>query len=390
MKSLVVCIYSHPEAYPPTLNAINELSEVFDSISVVHRPLLQSKWDYPRNTRLFSSGTQMSEAEQVLSPLPQKIFFFIRFTLLLLKMIRRSRPAVILVYDQISLYGYSLLRPFIRYPHQIWYHNHDVVEEGSQRKYSVGWLAQRHEKQAFAYLSIFSLPTNSRRSYFNLEGFTGKYFCIPNYPARKRYAAFRAAPELSFSVRLIFQGSMDSSHGIEELIPLLKEAIIGKEPGLLLVGKSKEGYKESIDELSRQHGVANKVRFEGLIPYSMIPEYTASANIGMAIYRNQNVMSTTMGTASNKIYEYAALGLPVICLDTAYYREQRQQFPWIFVTDCSPDSYLETVGAIIMQYPVVSAAARRDFMNQLNFEVVFEPVKEYILTFIQPLGRVSH
>ena len=51
MKKVLVTIYVHPEYYPPTLNAINELSLIFDEVVVVTRNLAASKWKFPENVR---------------------------------------------------------------------------------------------------------------------------------------------------------------------------------------------------------------------------------------------------------------------------------------------------------------------------------------------------
>ena len=378
MKNLVVGIYAHPEAYPPTLNALNELSDCFAEIGVVGRPSLKSSWKYPPNVTIFVKGKQVSDLQQQQASLPLKIFYFIRYTWLFFKMIKRYKPQVILAYDSIALYSYHLLRPFITYPHHSWYHNHDVVEAATQRKYSVGWLALRSEKKAFRYLSVFTLPTNDRLPHFDLSGFKGKYFCVPNYPSKKIFLPYSTSGDLSLSVVLIFQGSMDSTHGIEEILPVMQEKVAGKELALKLLGKSLPGYKESIDNLSASYQVSNKVHFEGLRPYKDIPAVSASCHIGMAIYTKQNVMSTTISTASNKIYEYAAVGLPVLCFDNEYYRKHLEGYSWIFFTDCSAASYHSVIRSIVERYQELSGAAREDFMNHLNFEIIFRPVKDYI------------
>lgn len=378
MKNLVAAIYSHPEAFPPTLNALDELSGCFADIAVVHLPVLESNWNYPSNVTRFARGATMSALQQLQASLPSKIFYFMRFTWLLLRVIRRYKPQVILAYDNISLYSYHLLRPFIRHRHYVWYHNHDVVEPASQRKYSIGWLALRNERKAFAYLSLFTLPTDDRLPYFDLSGFKGKYVCVPNFPSLKSYRAFTTTSRLPPVVSLIFQGSMDNTHGIEELLPVLRQQIAGKGLMLKLLGKSMPGYQESILAGAESCGVRSHVQFEGLQPYRYIPQISAQCHIGIAIYTKQDVMNTTISTASNKIYEYAAVGLPVLSFDNEYYRNRLGRYPWIFFTDCTQASYTSALERIISRYEEVSAAARQDFTNHLNFEAVFEPVKAYL------------
>jgi hypothetical protein len=46
-QSALVAKNAHPEAYPPTLNALAQLSEQFDSIFLLFRPLMPVLWNYP-------------------------------------------------------------------------------------------------------------------------------------------------------------------------------------------------------------------------------------------------------------------------------------------------------------------------------------------------------
>ena len=52
IKHITILIYPHPELYPPTLSAIEELSQITDTIDVVTRNMLDSKWEYPKNVRV--------------------------------------------------------------------------------------------------------------------------------------------------------------------------------------------------------------------------------------------------------------------------------------------------------------------------------------------------
>jgi hypothetical protein len=55
-KIFMVAIYSHPEYYPPTLNAIDQLSEIAESIIVVTRNNKFSSWEFPENVELHVTG----------------------------------------------------------------------------------------------------------------------------------------------------------------------------------------------------------------------------------------------------------------------------------------------------------------------------------------------
>ena len=159
-NNLVVAIYYHPEAYPPTLNAIEELSASFDTIEIVYRPNIKGSWIYPGNVTKITSGSFILARDQETSSPINKILFFKRFTSDLLRSCRKKKPSCILLYDSLALLSYYLIRHLISFEHKVWYHNHDVLEKKLIRKYSLSWFAYKAESAFINKLDIFSLPAN--------------------------------------------------------------------------------------------------------------------------------------------------------------------------------------------------------------------------------------
>ena len=61
MNNLLVCIYSHPDFYPPTLNALNVLSKKFKTINVLHRNFLHVQSSVKTLNTLQVENILMSE-----------------------------------------------------------------------------------------------------------------------------------------------------------------------------------------------------------------------------------------------------------------------------------------------------------------------------------------
>src|SRR4051812_35363574 len=95
-NNMVIGIYFHPEAYPPTLNAVGELSKCFSHISIVHRPHLKSAWNYPANVSLVATGKHMEMEQQKNASFFGKTFFFFQFVAIFLKICLKEKPAYIL------------------------------------------------------------------------------------------------------------------------------------------------------------------------------------------------------------------------------------------------------------------------------------------------------
>ena len=377
MNNLVIAIYFHPEAYPPTLNAISELSDCFNHITVVHRPHMTGNWNYPSNVKAVASGKHVSSINQEKASLLKKILFFSQFTGLLFSTCLKKKPITILVYDSISLLAYYLIRPFLR-KHKVWYHNHDVNELSAIRKYSIGWFAAKHEQKAFKYLDIFSLPTDERLKYFPVSELKGQYFFIPNYPAKRFYSPFYKQKQPDQPVRIIFQGSIGPYHGIEEIIPLLKETISGYHLELVLKGPCRDEYRDLYIRLAEEHQVKDKLVFIGVTPYKEVPVASSSCHIGIGILAKQDIMNNTLGTASNKLYEYAAVGLPVIYYNRVNFTRYLEKYVWALPAELSSNHIKEKIDFILQSYPQLSAAAHHDFIHHLNYETGFMHIKSYI------------
>jgi len=375
-NNLVCAIYNHPEAYPPTLNAIERLSGVYDNIYVLYRPNLNNLWQYPSNVKLISSGKQViSVKEQASQPVLKKVYQFLYFTFILLKLSVKYKPKTILLYDGIPLLSYFIVSKICKKPQIAWYHNHDVMGK-DQRKYSVGWFATHFESSALAKLDIFSLPADERKVYFDLSHFRGKYFYIPNYPSLAFYNKFHKNVAKDEVLKLIYQGSISKGHGIEEIISFV--AIYSGKICVTLIGNVSDQYKEELIALKKQLDVDEKVKILPPVNYTLLPTITINHDIGLAIHTPHNLIYATGGTASNKIYEYAAVGLPVLYFENEHYNQILSKYKWTFATDLSMNSIQNQIDYIRLNLNKLSISALSDFNKGLNFESVFSQVINYL------------
>src|SRR5690349_10768917 len=122
-KNLVVVLFSHPQYYPPTLNALEMLSEHYDTIYVVHRNILGFDWKYPANVQLVGARRSYKVEDLEKSGIHKKISWFLNFTWRLLSIIRKAKPSTVLLYDAMPILSYRLIHRFIPRPKVLWYHN---------------------------------------------------------------------------------------------------------------------------------------------------------------------------------------------------------------------------------------------------------------------------
>ena len=99
----------------------------------------------------------------------------------------------------------------------------------------------------------------------------------------------------------------------------------------------------------------------------------------MAIHKGQDTMNKTLGTSSNKIYEYAAVGLPVLLYDNEHFKSHLAKRTWAFFSDLTQESMIKNLDDIFENYNHISKSALKDFKEELNFESYFEPIILYLL-----------
>jgi len=212
-----------------------------------------------------------------------------------------------------------------------------------------------------------------------MQSLRGKFIFLPNFPSGFIYKNGLTDQRYNDPVfRILFQGSIGPLHGLEELIPLLKEKIGGKELVLVLKGFINPKYLDQLKTIAADNRVSEKLIYIGPTDYRQVIENGKTCHIGIGIHKKDDIMNKTLGTASNKIYEYAAMGLPVILYDNEHFREILGKFEWAFFTDTSSDSLRDCLDKIIMNYRPLSSQAASDFNSQLSFEHYFRSLKNQL------------
>ena len=378
MKRAVVAIYIDPDFYPPTINAILNLASAFEEVVVVSRNNSVANYPFPSNVHLKKVGKYSSVRDSEKKGTAAKVFSFLHFTYTLFKNIADNKTKLVVLYDPFPLFSFFLFRKMISKKKKIWYHNHDMPSIERQRKFSTGWFSATYEHRAMEHIHFFSLPSSDRQQYYPEINKHIPVFIIPNYPSLKVYDRVKPKAHMKDTIRIIFQGFISAGHSLEEMVELLAEKIDGKQLHLILKGSVKDDYKKSINALALKYGVLDKITWVGVGPYSDLPDLTNSCHIGNAIHRNTDIVSKTLGTASNKIYEYAASGLPVILYDIDQFKKYLDEYSWTFFCNGSKQSIREVIENICINLPQLQKDSRMDFENKLNFENHFNPAMEEV------------
>jgi glycosyltransferase involved in cell wall biosynthesis len=381
-ETVLVLKYSGiPE--PPTLNAILILKQYFQDVTLFRDNLYFPAASYPETPTLLEIGREIDVRSAMKKSALWKLSRFVRYCTALGWHLRHTRYPIVIIHDYLALLAFSLVRGVVGYQGLTWFNSYDCIDQVAApiRPWSLmDWVVRRHER-LFSELDYFSAPAGERMRHYPVNCVRRQSFVIPNYPAIAFYRNFSRPRRLSDekSIRLIYQGALGRGHGFEDIIKILDRTVVGRPLELVLKGWIDKDYKRELLELAAKYGVEQRLSFEGFGLYRTVPELASRCTVGIAIYTAQNIMNTTLGTASCKTYEYAAVGLPVILYDTPHFRHHLGERRWAFFTTLSETSLLHTLEAVAECYDAAACAACEDFREEFNFERVFTPALRTVL-----------
>jgi glycosyltransferase involved in cell wall biosynthesis len=139
---------------------------------------------------------------------------------------------------------------------------------------------------------------------------------VPNAPSLERFEA-GAHPRRSFAedgtIRLVYAGALTPIYEVDVVIDAVARLTVSRpeRPFLLEVygrGDAEPAWRDRAAAL----GVADRIVFHGRIPIDDVPAAIARADIGVAPTRRDPFTDVSLST---KIFEYAAMGKPVVATD---------------------------------------------------------------------------
>ncbi|MFT0521165.1 glycosyltransferase family 4 protein [Pseudomonas faucium] len=168
------------------------------------------------------------------------------------------------------------------------------------------------EKQLMPKADGSITTTDARAKYFARAYGIARPMVLQNRPRLTRSeASSRIRDELGLTEPwpiIVYQGGLQQGRGLEKLV-----RTAGAVPDAYFVFIGGGRLSQNLILLSEQLGLQERVHFIPTVALAQLPDYTASADIGVQPIENTCLNHYT--TDSNKLFEYLIAGLPVVATD---------------------------------------------------------------------------
>src|SRR6185437_7254931 len=154
---------------------------------------------------------------------------------------------------------------------------------------------------------------------------------VPNFPLRASFPPPDDwAPifeERRRRAEVLFRGAIGRDNGVLETLRAL--AHLDPSLSLRLCGSAAPDFVRELTAEAAALHVTDRVRYDGYVPYARLNRETLRASVGVVLYRPSNINWQHLGSATNKLYEYAACGLPAVAPDRPSFRSFLDGEPWV-------------------------------------------------------------
>lgn len=223
----------------------------------------------------------------------------------------KSKPDAIHAHDVNVLPTAWLASKIRRVPLVYDAHEISTSREGYQSfRKIVGWI----EKKIMPKTAGTITTTDMRAKYFALAYKIERPLVLQNRP---RFIAsekqsdylheYLNLPEKSWPI-VLYQGGLQPGRGLRKLV---QAAALVPNCYFAFIGGGRQALE--LHNLTASLNLENRVKFIPTVPLAKLPLFTASADIGVQPIENTCLNHYT--TDSNKLFEYALAGIPVLATD---------------------------------------------------------------------------
>jgi glycosyltransferase involved in cell wall biosynthesis len=380
---LFIAIYANPDYYPPTVYAVRILSSYFN-IHVLCRNMDQPDREWPADVTIERFGKYASVGDKENASAGSKLAEYARFVARTRTLIGRLKPAVVYAYDP-HAFAACMIGRTGRQPIPLIFHLHELPETENLSATSLqGWIVRAALRGTKSANAVVFPEIHRARHWLMAAGDSRAPIIVPNCPAR---SYFPAPPDWSDTIagryrarELVYVGYASEDNGHLEALRAL--AMTDATIRLRVIGAYRPGFGAQFMALAHELGLNARVSVDGWLAQDELIARASAASAGLSLHKSVSKGLQYLGPASNKLFEYAAMGLPVVVPNRASYRDFIGDADWVTYADVErPESIARAINSIFAdreRYAAMSRAARRAFEELYNYERVFAPALDRI------------
>ncbi|MBF2004230.1 MAG: glycosyltransferase [Chlorogloeopsis fritschii C42_A2020_084] len=385
-KSIGMLIYANPDYYPPTVNAIHLLSNHFD-IVLVGRNQDPCDRDYPSNVKVHRLGQYTTITERMQLSSRAKLWEYINFVVQSYHLLKDV--SLIYAYDAFAHTAAHLHQLFLTQKVPLVYHNHEISEHLFPLSSFSRWI-QRAEQLWVNQAAIAVFPDQDRADFFQKFTHLKKEpIIVPNFPLKSFFEPPKNWSSLIKKrweeITLFYRGSISDTSAMQDIVTAA--SLLNKSVKIKFVGFLTASNAEKLQNWVEHLKMSTHFSYLGTLPYKDLQAPTLSATVGFGLYKNTSFDRVACATACNKIYEYAACGVPTIVSNFPTYREYLAKETWIrFADPDDPQSIASAIQDILSdfdKYQAMCLAARKAFEEKYNYESAFYPLLSKIKDLVK-------
>lgn len=355
--------------YDKNLTKKNEVLQTGVKVNRVKKSLISKFIAKLRNRKTFKPNAHNKKNIHLTTNVNKNISLWahlVRFSLSLVTHARlliavcKYKPDIIHAHDSNTLITSWLASKYTKA--KLIYDAHEIStsREGYQKiRNYVGWIEKKLMPKAVATITT----TDMRAKFFARAYGVARPTVLQNRPS---YYALKPSTRIRDELSLdqdwpiiVYQGGLQSGRGLERLVQAAQKV---SNAYIVLIGSGR--LENELKGLANDLGVSQQVKFIPVVPLAELPEYTASADIGI-----QPILNTCLNhysTDSNKLFEYVLAGLPVIATDFPEIRKIVNKYQVGILADESLDGLVLAINQLVQdsqlrkQYSANALKARKE------------------------------
>ena len=374
MKYVQAILYANPDYYPPIINGIRCMDNANLRVDLLSH-MFGKQWGitYPPAVTIRRIPSQGGSWRAYSA--------FVRTVL------RTADPNanVFMGHDMHGLLPARLLASRFRRP--LIYHCHDFANDA--KHLALGGRIVHWFERCFAHTSDLVIVPDADRSIIVAKELKLRRppLIVANAPLTSPQAdggtLLNALRERGFSYdKVLFrQGFVGNGHALETTLRSMLHWDSARW-GFVVMGSSEPEYLVQLQQLAKELGIPDRFVYLPPVSYDNVSHFTTGADAGHALYEPVNINHQFAGTASNKILEYMAAGLPIITSDQPdMCRIIETHRCGISAKVASPMSIANAVNKIFGNDSMASQlgrSGRHAFETVFNYRQQYAPVIEWI------------